>query len=184
MKKPPPRTKKGVEIWVGSLTKNIFQKNYKEQVEQKNFFCLVEKEMSAYLQKLHKNSPRSTFLSLLVAVFSAALVSATDYPECDEKTIDCDVEVNDNEALYKFTSRYSSAKNDRMWFFYGKAVPFATSDTHESAEYLNDWRESDIKWESEDEYLVGWYSDFDGGKNDRRFKMRYRTLATGYTRGD
>ena len=138
--------------------------------------------MSAYLQKLHKNSPRSTFLSLLVAVFSAALVSATEYHDCDEKTIDCDVQVANDEALYKFTSRYSSAKNDRMWIFYGKAVPFATSDTHESAEYLNDWRESDIKWESEDEYLVGWYSDFDGGKNDRRFKMRYRTLATGYTR--
>ena len=140
--------------------------------------------MSAYLQKLHKNSPRSTFLSLLVAVFSAALVSATEYRECNVKTKDCDVEVNDDEALYKFTSRYSNAKEDRMWIFYAKAVPFATSDTHESAQYLNDWKESDVKWESEDEYLVGWYSDFDGGKDDRRFKMRYRTLATGYTRGD
>ena len=26
------------------------------------------------------------------------------------KTKDCDVEVNDDEALYKFTSRYSNAK--------------------------------------------------------------------------
>ena len=70
-----------------------------------------------------------------------------------------------------------------MWIFYAKAVPFATSDTHESAQYLNDWKESDVKWESEDEYLVGWYSDFDGGKDDRRFKMKDRKLATGYTRG-
>jgi len=136
----------------------------------------------AYLR--HKNSPRSTFLSLLVAVFSAALVSATEYHDCDVSTKTCDVEVNDNEALYKFTSRYSDGKKDRMWIFYGKAVPFATSNTHESAEYLDGWTKDNVEWESEDEYLVGWYSIYGGALvTDRVFKMRYRTLATGYTRG-
>ena len=92
-------------------------------------------------------------MSLLVAVFSAALVSATEYRDVISTTKHC---------IY---SRYSNAKEDRMWIF----MLFM----FESAQYLNDWKESD-----EDEYLVGWYSDFDGGKDDRRFKMKYRKLAT------
>ena len=99
-------------------------------------------------------SPRSTFLFLLVAAFSAAFVSADK--KCHSYDKNCDVAVDSGKAIYKLWSKHRNKKEDRIWTFYEKTVPFATSTTTTTS-YVNNW-DGKGSWTSSDDYLVGWYS--------------------------
>ena len=121
----------------------------------------------------------SAFLFLSVAAFSAYFVSATE--ECHSYDEVCDIQVATGNALSAFRSWHDNSKEDRIWTFYDEAVPFATSTTYTTG-YVNEW-DGDASWSSTGAYMVGWYSYHDNGKEDRRFNIYYRNLATGYTRG-
>ena len=81
-------------------------------------------------------SPRSTFLFLLVAAFSAAFVSADKY--CHNYDRDCDVEINSGKAIHALWSQHRNGKGDRIWTFSSKNVPFGTSSTTKTG-YVNNW---------------------------------------------
>ena len=116
--------------------------------------------------------------ALVSVAFSAWSVMATKY--CHNWDGTCDVEVDSGNAIYKLWSRHDNGREDRIWTFYEKSVPFATSHTHWTG-WLNNW-DQPVDWSSSSAYMVGWYSDHSNSAEDRRFRIKYRNLKSGYTR--
>ncbi|MDA9787852.1 hypothetical protein N9D57_03840, partial [bacterium] len=91
----------------------------------------------------------------------------------------CNAEGPSGEAIYRLWSTHSNRRGDRIWTFWFKPVPFSTSRTY-TTRWLNDWDKT-VFWATTNRYIVGWYSEHSNKREDRRFKVKYRYLAQGYT---